>query len=149
MAALEKAGAEPLSTVYAAYTSWSLTRVGGKDLTLSEVMNFCAKIDDIHHHGSKALAAGGLSLPGTGAVTASALGTSKGGDAMELNRTEKSQGHRKAKGAYGGTKTGSKDKGIRTKDDKNKDEEKEKTGRRARRSGWQRLPVTTATNQAT
>ena len=41
---------------YVAYTFWNITR--GKDAILSEVMNYCAKMDDNHRHSTKALGEG-------------------------------------------------------------------------------------------
>ncbi|KAI5801384.1 hypothetical protein DFH27DRAFT_610730 [Peziza echinospora] len=89
-ASLEK-GSGPMSRVYGGLTQWEVTRSDTEGSpTLTKVMLFCAKLDDIHNRKSF------LSV-GSSNQNSTPLTTTQGGDAMDIYVMQTRGGYRKEK----------------------------------------------------
>ncbi|KAI5790635.1 hypothetical protein DFH27DRAFT_631812 [Peziza echinospora] len=112
---------DSMAQVYSAYVQWEALRDKKEPLTLATVMNFCARMDDIHNRHSSA----GTAPLTTGTSHQSSLTTSQGGDKMDIYAmNNRNQGYRRSSAD---TKRGRSNEGqSRRASGGKKDEDKEK-----------------------
>ncbi|KAI5807961.1 hypothetical protein DFH27DRAFT_638239 [Peziza echinospora] len=120
-AAVAQEKGDSMARVYSAYVQWEALRDKKEPLTLATVMNFCARMDNIHNRHSSA----GTAPLTTGTTHQPSLTTSQGGDRMDIYAmNNRNQGYRRSSAD---TKRGRSNEGqSRRASGGKKDEDKEK-----------------------
>ncbi|KAI5782324.1 hypothetical protein DFH27DRAFT_637299 [Peziza echinospora] len=126
-AAASEKGSDCMAKVYGAYVQWTNLQRHDSPPTLSVVMNFCARMDDIHNRHSGATLSVNLNSGGS----SNQLTTSQGGDKMDLclanaRSNNQSSNNRGRNGYQGESKRRDNDRKGHKDDKSKKDDDKAK-----------------------